>query len=178
MAAGAEQLLRQTNWRDLDYLIDATEHRRHPADAQPAGAHHRGGDRHHAAGHLLDARKGIKMFEGGVPILGIVEPWRCTSAASAAMPTHFRADGRQKNGGEYKMGSQRAQDIKIATAGHCGRPPVVIRPDGVAALYKGRSSQRLAITAWRPSPGLLRKFLQSRSARTPETPAASVTDVP
>src|SRR5881275_2962521 len=48
-----EQLLKDTNWRDLDYLVVVTT----PQDIA-----------------LLDARKGLKMFEKvGVPIVGIVE---------------------------------------------------------------------------------------------------------
>jgi ATP-binding protein involved in chromosome partitioning len=90
-----EQLLRQTNWKDLDYLvvdmppgtgdIQLTLSQRVPMTGAvivttPQDI------------ALLDAKKGIKMFEKvGVPILGIVENMACTSAASVAMWNTFSA---------------------------------------------------------------------------------------
>ncbi len=53
-----EQLLKDTNWREVD-LPDrrhAAGHRRHSADAGAEGAGDRRGDRHHAAGHRAARR--------------------------------------------------------------------------------------------------------------------------
>ena len=48
-----EQLLKDTNWREVDFLIVDMPpgHRRHPVDAGAEGAGDRRGDRDHAAGH-------------------------------------------------------------------------------------------------------------------------------
>ena len=77
MATSAlEQLLRQTNWRELDYLIvDMPPGTGDISDARAArtvtGAVIVTTPQDIA---LLDAKKGLKMFEKvGIPILGIVE---------------------------------------------------------------------------------------------------------
>ena len=100
-----EQLLRQTNWRDLDYLI---------VDMPPGT-----GDIQLTLSQrvpmtgaiivttpqdiaLLDAKKGIKMFEKvGVPILGIVENMAVHVCSNCGHTEHiFGEDGGRKMAAE------------------------------------------------------------------------------
>ncbi|SCX55233.1 iron-sulfur cluster carrier protein ApbC [Variovorax sp. EL159] len=139
-----EQLLRQTNWKDLDYLI---------VDMPPGT-----GDIQLTLSQrvpmtgavivttpqdiaLLDAKKGIKMFEKvGVPILGIVENMAVHICSNCGHAEHiFGADGGKKMAAEYQMEYLGALplDIKIRLQADSGAPTVVSDPDGeVAALYK------------------------------------------
>jgi len=103
-----EQLLRQTNWKDLDYLI---------VDMPPGT-----GDIQLTLSQrvpmtgavivttpqdiaLLDAKKGIKMFEKvGVPILGLVENMAVHVCTNCGHVEHiFGADGGKKMAAEYGM---------------------------------------------------------------------------
>ena len=148
-----EQLLRQTNWRDLDYLI---------VDLPPGT-----GDIQLTLSQrvpmtgavivttpqdiaLLDAKKGIKMFEKvGVPILGIVENMAVHICSQCGHSEHiFGADGGKKMAAEYKMDYLGALplDMQIRLQADNGRPTVVSDPDGdVAALYKA-VARKVAIT--------------------------------
>ena len=139
-----EQLLRQTNWKDLDYLI---------VDMPPGT-----GDIQLTLSQrvpltgavivttpqdiaLLDARKGIKMFEKvGVPILGIVENMAAHVCSQCGHIEHiFGADGGKKMAAEYGMDYLGALplDINIRMQADSGRPTVVADPEGeVAAIYK------------------------------------------
>ena len=139
-----EQLLRQTDWKDLDYLI---------VDMPPGT-----GDIQLTLSQrvpltgavivttpqdiaLLDARKGITMFEKvGVPILGIVENMAVHVCSNCGHVEHiFGADGGKKLAAEYKMDYLGALplDIRIREQADSGRPTVVAEPDSdVAALYK------------------------------------------
>ena len=148
-----EQLLRQTNWKDLDYLI---------VDMPPGT-----GDIQLTLSQrvpltgavivttpqdiaLLDARKGIKMFEKvGVPILGIVENMAVHVCSQCGHTEHiFGAEGGKKMAAEYKMEYLGALplDIQIRLQADSGRPTVVADPDGdVAAIYKSVARQ-VAIT--------------------------------
>ena len=148
-----EQLLRQTNWRDLDYLI---------VDMPPGT-----GDIQLTLSQrvpmtgavivttpqdiaLLDAKKGIKMFEKvGVPILGIVENMAVHICSQCGHIEHiFGADGGKKMAAEYKMDYLGALplDMQIRLQADNGRPTVVSDPDGdVAALYKA-VARKVAIT--------------------------------
>ncbi|QNK69011.1 iron-sulfur cluster carrier protein ApbC [Variovorax sp. PAMC26660] len=139
-----EQLLRQTNWKDLDYLI---------VDMPPGT-----GDIQLTLSQrvpmtgavivttpqdiaLLDAKKGIKMFEKvGVPILGIVENMAVHICSNCGHVEHiFGADGGKKMAAEYQMEYLGALplDIKIRLQADSGAPTVVSDPDGeVAGLYK------------------------------------------
>jgi ATP-binding protein involved in chromosome partitioning len=139
-----EQLLRQTNWKDLDYLI---------VDLPPGT-----GDIQLTLSQrvpmtgavivttpqdiaLLDAKKGIKMFEKvGVPILGIVENMAVHVCTNCGHTEHiFGTDGGKKMAAEYKMdylgALPLAMQIRVQADG--GKPTVVADPDGeVAGIYK------------------------------------------
>ena len=139
-----EQLLRQTNWKDLDYLIidmppgtgdiQLTLSQRVPMTGAvivttPQDI------------ALLDAKKGIKMFEKvGVPILGIVENMAAHVCSNCGHVEHiFGADGGKKMAAEYHMDYLGALplDMSIRLQADSGKPTVVADPDGdVAKIYK------------------------------------------
>ena len=139
-----QQLLEQTNWRDLDYLI---------VDMPPGT-----GDIQLTLSQkvpvtgavivttpqdiaLLDARKGLKMFEKvGIPILGIVENMSthiCSNCGHAE--AIFGEGGGQKMCGEYGVDFLGALPLtmSIREQTDSGMPTVVADPDGkVAAIYR------------------------------------------
>ena len=139
-----QQLLEQTNWRDLDYLI---------VDMPPGT-----GDIQLTLSQkvpvtgaiivttpqdiaLLDARKGLKMFEKvGIPILGIVENMSmhiCSNCGHAE--AIFGEGGGQKMCGEYGVDFLGALPLtmSIREQTDSGMPTVVAEPDGpVAAIYR------------------------------------------
>ena len=139
-----EQLLRQTNWKDLDYLI---------VDMPPGT-----GDIQLTLSQrvpmtgavivttpqdiaLLDAKKGIKMFEKvGVPILGIVENMAAHVCSNCGHVEHiFGADGGKKMAADYGMDYLGALplNMSIRLQADSGKPTVVADPDGdVAKIYK------------------------------------------
>jgi ATP-binding protein involved in chromosome partitioning len=139
-----EQLLRQTNWSDLDYLI---------VDMPPGT-----GDIQLTLSQrvpltgavivttpqdiaLLDARKGLKMFEKvGVPILGVLENMAVHVCSNCGHAEHvFGADGGKKMAAEYGVDYLGALplNISIREQADAGRPTVVSDPDGeIAAIYK------------------------------------------
>ncbi len=147
-----EQLLRQTNWRDQDYQI---------VDMPPGT-----GDNQLTLSQrvpmtgavvvttpqdiaLLDAKKGIKMFEKvGVPILGIVENMAVHVCTNCGHVEHiFGADGGRKMAADYKMDYLGALplNMQIRVQADGGRPTVVADPDGVvAAIYKA-GARRVAV---------------------------------
>ena len=139
-----EQLLRQTNWNDLDYLlvdmppgtgdIQLTLSQRVPLTGAvivttPQDI------------ALLDARKGLKMFEKvGVPILGVVENMAVHVCEQCGHAEHiFGADGGKKMAAEYGVDYLGALplNLSIRVQADAGRPTVVSDPDGeVAGIYK------------------------------------------
>ncbi|WP_137895687.1 iron-sulfur cluster carrier protein ApbC [Ramlibacter sp. 2FC] len=144
-----EQLLRQTNWKDLDYLI---------VDLPPGT-----GDIQLSLSQrvpmtgavivttpqdiaLIDAKKGIKMFEKvGVPILGIVENMAVHVCSNCGHVEHiFGQGGGQKMAAEYGMDYLGALPLtmQIREQADAGRPTVVADPDGeVAGIYKAVARQ-------------------------------------
>ncbi|OQW88333.1 MAG: Fe-S-binding ATPase [Rhodoferax ferrireducens] len=151
-----EQLLRQTNWNDLDYLI---------VDMPPGT-----GDIQLTLSQkvpltgavivttpqdiaLLDARKGIKMFEKvGVPILGIVENMAAHVCSNCGhVEAIFGADGGKKMAADYNMDYLGALPLAmhIRLQSDSGKPPVVADPDSeVSGLYKAVARKvALAIAA-------------------------------
>jgi ATP-binding protein involved in chromosome partitioning len=90
---------------------------------------------------LLDARKGIKMFEKvGVPILGLVEnmSMHICSQCGHAEPI-FGEGGGAKMGADYgiELLGQLPLDLSIRLNADAGKPSVVADPNGkIAELYK------------------------------------------
>ncbi|MFA6180263.1 MAG: iron-sulfur cluster carrier protein ApbC, partial [Candidatus Methylopumilus sp.] len=145
MVTGAlEQLLRDTRWKDLDYLV---------IDLPPGT-----GDIQLTLSQkvpvtgavivttpqdiaLLDARKGLKMFEKvGIPILGIVENMSTHICTNCGHEEHiFGAGGGGAMCKDYNvdlLGSL-PLDIQIREQADSGVPTVVADPDGkIAAIYK------------------------------------------
>ncbi|WP_062309133.1 iron-sulfur cluster carrier protein ApbC [Polynucleobacter sinensis] len=144
VTSALEQLLRQTRWRDLDYLI---------VDMPPGT-----GDIQLTLAQkvpvtgavivttpqdiaLLDARKGLKMFEKvGVPIVGIIENMSTYVCPNCGHEEHvFGMGGGQKMCQEYGadfLGSL-PLNLSIREQADAGRPTVVADPDGaISAIYK------------------------------------------
>lgn len=139
-----EQLLRQTNWGDLDYLI---------VDMPPGT-----GDIQLTLSQrvpitgavivttpqdiaLLDAKKGLKMFEKvGVPILGVVENMAVYCCPNCGHTEHiFGADGGKTMATQYGVDYLGALplNLSIRVQADAGRPTVVSEPDGeIAGIYK------------------------------------------
>jgi ATP-binding protein involved in chromosome partitioning len=139
-----EQLLRQTNWSDLDYLI---------VDMPPGT-----GDIQLTLSQkvpltgavivttpqdiaLLDAKKGLKMFEKvGVPILGIVENMAVHVCSNCGHVEHiFGAEGGKRMAAEYGVDYLGALplDLGIREQADAGRPTVISDADGeIASIYK------------------------------------------
>ena len=149
VTSALEQLLRQTRWRDLDYLI---------VDMPPGT-----GDIQLTLAQkvpvtgavivttpqdiaLLDARKGLKMFEKvGVPIIGIIENMSTYVCTKCGHEEHiFGTGGGEKMCKEYAvdfLGSL-PLNLSIREQADAGRPTVVADPDGaISAIYKGIARQ-------------------------------------
>jgi ATP-binding protein involved in chromosome partitioning len=144
-----EQLLRQTNWKELDYLI---------VDMPPGT-----GDIQLTLSQkvpvtgavivttpqdiaLLDARKGLQMFEKvSVPILGLVENMAVYCCPNCGHTEHiFGADGGRKLAEELGLTYLGALPLNrsIREQADTGRPTVVAEPEGeIAALYKTLARQ-------------------------------------
>ena len=95
---------------------------------------------------LLDAKKGIKMFEKvGVPILGIVENMAVHVCSKCGHAEHiFGEGGGKRMAAEYGMEYLGALplDIQIRLQADSGKPTVVADPDGdVAGIYKAVARQ-------------------------------------
>ena len=147
-----EQLLNETKWRDIDYLI---------VDLPPGT-----GDiqltlaqRVPVTGAvivttpqdiaLIDARKGLKMFEKvGIPILGIVENMSLHICTQCGHEEHiFGEGGGSRMGADYSVELLGALplDINIRRQADSGKPTVVADPDGrVAEIYR-QIARRVAV---------------------------------
>ena len=145
MVTGAlEQLLTQTDWNNLDYLI---------VDLPPGT-----GDIQLTLSQkipvtgaiivttpqdiaLLDARKGLKMFEKvNVPIIGIVENMASHICSKCGHEEHiFGEGGGHKMSDDYKVGllGSLPLDINIREQLDLGTPTLVSDKDGkIASIYK------------------------------------------
>jgi ATP-binding protein involved in chromosome partitioning len=147
-----EQLLKDTRWRDLDYLV---------VDLPPGT-----GDIQLTLAQkvpvtgavivttpqdiaIIDARKGLKMFEKvGIPILGVVENMSFHVCPKCGHQSHiFGAGGAEKMSRDYgtELLGQLPLDEAIRSQADSGKPTVVSDPDGkVAEIYK-KIARRCAV---------------------------------
>jgi ATP-binding protein involved in chromosome partitioning len=144
-----EQLLRQTNWQDLDYLlvdmppgtgdIQLTLSQRVPITGAvivttPQDI------------ALIDARRGLAMFDKvGVPILGIIENMAVYCCPNCGHTEHiFGAEGGRKMAEKHEVPYLGALPLtmKIREQADSGHPTVAAEPDGeVAGIYKAVARQ-------------------------------------
>jgi ATP-binding protein involved in chromosome partitioning len=147
-----EQLLNETKWRDIDYLvvdlppgtgdIQLTLAQRVPVTGAvivttPQDI------------ALLDARKGLKMFEKvNIPILGIVENMSLHVCPSCGHESHIFGEGgaarMAKDYGVEVLG-QVPLDIAIREQADSGQPTVIADPQSRAAEIYRRIARRVAI---------------------------------
>ena len=159
MATSAlEQLLRETNWQDLDYLI---------IDLPPGT-----GDiqltlcqRIPVSGALivttpqdialLDARKGLKMFEKvAVPVIGIIENMSLHTCSKCGHVEHiFGSGGGASMARQYgvELLGELPLDIRIREGVDAGQPTLVTHPDApFSNVYRDiarKVAARLALRA-------------------------------
>jgi ATP-binding protein involved in chromosome partitioning len=147
-----EQLLKDTRWRDLDFLV---------VDLPPGT-----GDIQLTLAQkvpvtgavivttpqdiaLIDARKGLKMFEKvGIPILGIVENMSVHICPKCGHESHiFGSGGAEKMCKDYgtELLGQLPLDETIRSQADSGKPTVVSDPDGkISEIYR-RIARRCAV---------------------------------
>ncbi len=160
-----DQLLQQTNWRDLDYLI---------VDMPPGT-----GDIHLSLSQripvtgavivttpqdiaLLDARKGLKMFEKvGIPILGLVENMAMHTCSQCGHTEHiFGQGGGERMAAEYDVEylGGLPLDIRIREQADSGCPTVVADPDGELAMMYRAIARKVAIRVAEKARDMTLKF--------------------
>ena len=147
-----EQLTNETKWREIDYLvvdlppgtgdIQLTLAQRVPVTGAiivttPQDI------------ALIDARKGLKMFEKvGIPILGIVENMSIHICSKCGHEERiFGEGGGERMGKDYNVELLGALplDVGIREQTDSGKPTVVSDPDGrVAQIYK-EIARRVAV---------------------------------
>jgi ATP-binding protein involved in chromosome partitioning len=160
-----EQLLKDTRWRDLDYLV---------VDLPPGT-----GDIQLTLAQkvpvtgavivttpqdiaLIDARKGLKMFEKvGIPILGVVENMALHTCPKCGHESHIFGEGGAarmcKDYGIELLG-QLPLDGAIREQADSGKPTVVADPDGrVAEIYR-RIARRCAVRIAESQKDMTSKF--------------------
>ena len=165
VAQALDQLLGQTNWRDVDYLI---------VDMPPGT-----GDIQLSLAQkvpvtgalivttpqdiaLLDARKGLKMFEKvNIPILGIVENMSIHICSKCGHEEHiFGAGGGEQMCKDYDvelLGSL-PLEMAIREMADGGTPTVVGVPDSrTAEIYRG-IARRVAVKIAEKSKDMTSKF--------------------
>jgi len=147
-----EQLLKDTRWRDLDYLV---------VDLPPGT-----GDIQLTLAQkvpvtgavivstpqdiaLIDARKGLKMFEKvGIPILGVVENMSFHICPKCGHESHiFGAGGAKRMCTDYgtELLGQLPLDESIREHADSGKPTVVSDPEGKSAEIYRRIARRCAV---------------------------------
>jgi ATP-binding protein involved in chromosome partitioning len=147
-----EQLLKDTRWRDLDYLV---------VDLPPGT-----GDIQLTLAQkvpvtgaiivttpqdiaLIDARKGLKMFEKvGIPILGVVENMSYHVCPKCGHESHiFGTGGAERMCKDYgtELLGQLPLAESIRSQADSGKPTVVSEPDGPLAETYRRIARRCAV---------------------------------
>jgi ATP-binding protein involved in chromosome partitioning len=147
-----EQLLKDTRWRELDFLV---------VDLPPGT-----GDIQLTLAQkvpvtgavivttpqdiaLIDARKGLKMFEKvGIPILGVVENMSIHVCPKCGHESHiFGSGGAARMCKDYgtELLGQLPLDESIREQADSGKPTVVADPDGKAAEVYRRIARRCAV---------------------------------
>lgn len=147
-----EQLLHQTKWDNLDYLV---------IDLPPGT-----GDIQLTLAQkvpvtgavivttpqdiaLMDARKGLKMFEKvGIKIVGIVENMSTHICSKCGHEEHiFGAGGGEKMCADYNVEflGGLPLDIRIREQADSGKPTVVAEPDGNTARVYKQIARRVAV---------------------------------
>ncbi|MGH8708027.1 MAG: iron-sulfur cluster carrier protein ApbC [Burkholderiales bacterium] len=160
-----EQLLKDTRWRELDYLV---------VDLPPGT-----GDIQLTLAQkvpvtgvvivttpqdiaLIDARKGLKMFEKvGIPILGIVENMSIHVCPQCGHESHiFGRGGAERMCREYgtELLGQLPLDESIREQADSGKPTVVADPDGKAAEIYRRIARRCAVKIAESQKDMTSKF--------------------
>ena len=159
MASGAlQQLLKQTAWDDLDYLV---------VDMPPGT-----GDIQLTLAQqvpvsgavvvttpqdiaLLDAKKGVEMFRKvNVPVLGIVENMAIHICSQCGHQEHiFGAGGGEKMASKYGVSLLGSLPLALSIREQAdgGKPTVAADPEGeIAAIYRQiarRAAAQLAVMA-------------------------------
>ena len=147
-----EQLLKDTRWRDLDYLV---------VDLPPGT-----GDIQLTLAQkvpvtgavivttpqdiaLIDARKGLKMFEKvGIPILGVIENMSTHICPKCGHESHiFGSGGAERMCKDYgtELLGALPLDMAIREQADSGKPTVVADPDGQVAQIYRRIARRAAV---------------------------------
>ena len=147
-----QQLLSQTNWRELDYLV---------IDMPPGT-----GDIQLTLAQqvpvtgavivttpqdiaLIDAKKGLKMFEKvGIPILGIVENMAVHVCSNCGHAEHiFGAEGGRRMAEQYgvELLGSLPLDIRIREQVDSGRPTVVAEPDSAITTTYKEIARKMAV---------------------------------
>jgi ATP-binding protein involved in chromosome partitioning len=160
-----EQLLKDTRWQGVDYLV---------VDLPPGT-----GDIQLTLAQkvpvtgavivttpqdiaLIDARKGLKMFEKvGIPIIGIVENMSTHICSKCGHEEHiFGAGGAEKMCEDFNtefLGGL-PLDIHIREQTDSGKPTVVSDPDGhIAEIYR-RIARRVAVKISEQAKDMTSKF--------------------
>jgi len=160
-----DQLLRQTHWQDLDYLlidmppgtgdIQLTLAQRVPLTGAvivttPQDI------------ALIDAKRGVKMFEKvGVPVLGVVENMAMHVCSNCGHVEHiFGQDGGRRMASEYGMDylGSLPLDMGIRVQVDSGAPTVVAEPEGEIARQYKHIAREVAIKIAQRSKDFSAKF--------------------
>ena len=160
-----EQLLNQTNWDDLDYLV---------VDMPPGT-----GDTQLTLAQkvpvtgavivttpqdiaLIDARKGLKMFEKvGIPILGLVENMSIHICSKCGHEEHiFGHGGGEQMCKDYDAGFLGALPLELAIRemADAGQPTVVGAPDSRSAEIYRTIARRVAVKVAERAKDMTHKF--------------------